>query len=502
MVDKNQLAGKEIARERMKRIISVIRRISWATLLVALPVTSFPFFPPAMGGDALVRPLSVYPLIILVFLVVLPRISKGSIPKTILTLLPFVLVATISSLLSLFRGIEPVFGISVNARVLRGMVTLAIGCAFYFTIALLPENIDDLRFSLRWIFVGCTMALFWGALQAINIISPNEKWFAFLEKAQDFISIRRLNPYRIVGLTYEPHWFAEQIILLIIPWSLSAILTNYTVFRWRWHRLTIEWLLLGCSILLLPFTYSRSGLMGLIILILLGVLLLKPRKAPESSAILPETKFRIPIRNPFIKRLMEISLALILVLVPIYIIGSRNTFFARIWKYWHEQNTDISAYFTSLGFDARIIYSQAALKTYINYPILGVGLGNYAFYFEEMLPYSPIAEVPEVLLMITPESGRDRLITSKNLYLRLLAETGIIGASTFLAFIIANLGCALYLWLSPVWEHKYWGTASLLGLIAFAFSAFTFDSFVIPDTWVLFGLITSTTRVITHSFRC
>jgi O-antigen ligase len=119
-----------------------------------------------------------------------------------------------------------------------------------------------------------------------------------------------------------------------------------------------------------------------------------------------------------------------------------------------------------------------------------------------MLPYSPIAEVPEVLLMITPESGRDRLITSKNLYLRLLAETGIIGASTFLAFIIANLGCALYLWLSPVWEHKYWGTASLLGLIAFAFSAFTFDSFVIPDTWVLFGLITSTTRVITHSFRC
>ena len=123
------------------------------------------------------------------------------------------------------------------------------------------------------------------------------------------------------------------------------------------------------------------------------------------------------------------------------------------------------------------------------------GLGNYAFYFEEMLPYRPIAEVPEVLLMITPEAGRDRLITAKNLYLRLLAETGIVGAVTFMAFVIANLGCALYLWLSRQKEWEYWGAASLCGLLAFSLSALTFDSFVIPNMWVLFGLITAATSV-------
>ena len=81
-----------------------------------------------MGGEALVRPLSLYPLVILILLVVLPKLLSQPISKTVLTLAPFVLVATASSLLSLMRGIEPALGISTEARVLRGMLTLLIGC--------------------------------------------------------------------------------------------------------------------------------------------------------------------------------------------------------------------------------------------------------------------------------------------------------------------------------------------------------------------------------------
>jgi len=142
-----------------------------------------------------------------------------------------------------------------------------------------------------------------------------------------------------------------------------------------------------------------------------------------------------------------------------------------------------------------LVYSQAAFRTYEANPVLGVGLGNYAFYFEDMLPYRPIAEVPEVLLMITPEPGRDRLITAKNFYLRLLAETGVVGAACFLAFLTAILGCALYLWLDHRRQWQYWGMASLCGLLAFVLAAFTFDSFVIPNMWVVFGLISAATRV-------
>ena len=235
--------------------------------------------------------------------------------------------------------------------------------------------------------------------------------------------------------------------------------------------------------------------MNLVILIFISFLLFRPRLNSDNekaqSEIIPSRWMSAPLQ----RRLLETVLVLAAVILPIYLVGTRNLFFARLWEYWRKPDANVQEYLSYLGFDARLVYAQAAFNTYLAYPVLGVGLGNYAFYFEDMLPYRPIAEVPEVLLMITPEPGRDRLITAKNLYLRLLAETGIVGAVTFLAFVIANLGCALYLWLSRQKEWEYWGAASLCGLLAFSLSALTFDSFVIPNMWVLFGLITAATSV-------
>jgi hypothetical protein len=218
-----------------------VTRTSWGLFLLFLPVTSFPFFPPAIGGEALVRPLSLYPLGVLLLIAVLPRLVTRTLPKTLLPLLFFVLIAIASSLISLLRGIEPALGITASARVVRGVFTLAIGCAIYFAVALLPETIDDLHFSLRWIYAGCGIALFWGSLQAVYIIHYNSSWFTFLEKLQRLISFRRLLDDRISGMTYEPHWFAEQMILLLVPWAFAAVLTGYSIFRKRWGWLTIEW---------------------------------------------------------------------------------------------------------------------------------------------------------------------------------------------------------------------------------------------------------------------
>jgi O-antigen ligase len=483
---------------------------------VTLPVTSFPYFPPAIGGEALVRPLSLYPLAILIFLVVMPRLVNRPIPKTLLCLLPFVLVAAASSLLSLLRGIEPALGISVTARVLRGMSTLTVGCAIYVAVSLLPENASELRFTLRWIYIGCGLALLWGTLQAFYILHYDPAWFDSLAKIQQYISIRRLISDRISGLTYEPHWFADQLILLLLPGTLAAIRTGETVFRtssgrplgWRW--LTIEWLLLGWAVLLLPFTYSRSGLLNLVLLTLLSLLLVRQARPKDREAYTEEggagngqnwnRRIKAGKDRPYIQW-AKACIAVMVVILPIYLVGSRNGFFARIWKYWQREEVSFTGYLSSLGFDARQAYSEAALHTYQAYPFLGVGLGNYAFYIEEMLPYRPLALIPEVLRTITPEKGRDRLVTAKNFYLRLLAETGIVGTAAFMAFVIANLGCALWLWHSPEREQRFWGVASLFGLIAFGVSAFTFDSFVIPNMWVVFGLVTAATRIFAEDVR-
>jgi len=480
----------------------IVQRIAWAAFLIVLPVTSFPFFPPAMGGEALVRPLSLYPLIILVFLVILPRLFNRPVSKSLLPLIPFVLVAIASSLLSLLRGIEPALGISVSSRVLRGAVTLFIGCTIYLAVSLLPETIEDLHFSLRWIFAGGILAMLWGSMQAVYVLHYDPNWFSLLEKIQNYISIRRLLPDRISGLTYEPHWFSDQILLLILPWSLAAVLTGHSVFRWRWRWLTVEWLLLVWAVLLLPFTFSRAGLLNMVVVVVFSILFLRPRKRRKTSTPATNLSPNAGLKHHFsLKRTLEICAAATLVILPIYIIGARNLFFARIWEYWQGQNKSLSGYIQYLGFDARLTYSQAAFNTYLAYPLLGVGLGNYAFYFEEMLPNRPISEVPEALRMITPEKGRDRLITSKNFYLRLLAETGIVGTVTFLGFVIANLGSALYLRLSEAEEWKYWGVASLCGMFAFSLSAFTFDSFVIPNMWIVFGIIAASMHIMARSSR-
>lgn len=471
-----------------------LARVLWAALLLFLPVTSFPYFPPAFGGEALVRPLSLYPLLGLLFISLLPRLFTRPVSRTVLSLLPFVLIAAASSGLSLLQGIEPALGISVEARVLRGLFTLLIGCAFYVTIAQLPDTLEDLRFSLRWIYAGGAVALLWGSIQAAALRSASG--FAWLSQIQRFISIRPLRPDRISGLTYEPHWFAEQIILLLVPWSLAAALANVSVFPWRWRRLTVEVGLLAWSLVTLPFTYSRAGLANLLVLVFLTVLLFRPLPAPATG----DVGQLLPRRRGVIRRrLLEVLLTLAVVALPIYLIGAQNLFFARIWEYWKRPEATLSGYLTYLGFDARLVYSQAAFRTYEAYPVFGVGLGNYAFYFEEMLPYRPIAEVPEVLFMVTPQAGRDRLITAKNFYLRLLAETGIVGTTAFLAFFTAILGSAVYLWLDRRREWQYWGMASLCGLLAVALAALTFDSFVIPNMWVVFGLITAATRVMMQS---
>jgi len=478
-----------------KRII----RLLWIAFLIFLPITSFPYFPPSIGGGALVRPLSIYPLLFLVLFFTIPRLISRPIPKFYIPLILFVLSAIASTAISLLWGIEPALGISVEARILRGLITLAFGCSIYLTTALLPETIEDLNLTIRWIYAGGILVLFWGSLQALYVIQFNPSWYNLISKIQQHISIRPLLTDRISGMTYEPHWFADQIVTLILPWALASILTGYSVFSWRWHRITIEWFILVWSLVIIPFTFSRAGLLNLVLLVFLAILFLRPRIHMEETdnsqqAGLDNQKMRT------FRRYLEPILTLLLVIIPFYFIGTRSLFFSRIWEYWQKNDTSIEDYISYLGFDARLIYSQAAYNTYDKNPLFGVGLGNYAFYFEEMLPYRPIYEVPEVLRIITPEAGRNRLITSKNFYLRILSETGIIGALLFSTFFIGHLGLMLYIRFSTNNKWQYWNTAGLCGLIAFLLSAFTFDSFAIPNMWIIFGMIAATSRVYLNDY--
>jgi O-antigen ligase len=270
---------------------------------------------------------------------------------------------------------------------------------------------------------------------------------------------------------------------------LTSAITGYSIFQWRWRGLIVERLGMILVVLVLPFTYSRAGLLNLVVIIVGGSLFLGSLKKPLSNQPL----FKVGHGSG--RLVASVATLLVIVGITIVLVGRRNSFFSRLWIYWTRDDVSLSGYLTSLGFDARLAYSQAAYNTYKEHPFFGVGLGNYAFYLEEMLPFRQLAHIPEVLRVITPEFGRDRLVTSKNFHLRLLAETGVVGSIAFLAFFIAHCGAALWLWLSPNVEERYWGAVSLIGLSAFLLSAFTFDSFVIPNMWVVFGMTVAAFRI-------
>jgi O-antigen ligase len=481
-----------------RSVINKISQITWAIFLIALPITSFPFFPSNIGGGTLVRPLSLYPLVILLVLVTLPRLFTKPLPRTFLTFFPFLLVAFTSSLLAVLQGIEALQGVSLIERVLRGLVTLGVGAAIYLTVSLWPKDREDLRRSLQWLYLGFGLALFWGSLQAIYVLHFNGHWFDILSNAQKLISTRKLFTNRISGMTYEPNWFADQISFLLLPWLLAAVISGYSVFRWRWKWITIELIMLIWSLALLPFTFSRAGLVVMIILVLLAVVLFQSKKRDPTQSM---GRFR----GLSLRRLLGIGAIIIALFGVIYLAGSRNDFFARIWGFWKDRQTrgvqTISDYFEYLGFGARFTYWETAYHVFEDHPIMGVGLGNYVFYFNEELPDQPLATMPEILRLIVPEEGASRLITAKNLYLRILAETGILGMATFLAFSLATIGCVIYLWLVPGKAESFWAIGGVLGLIAFFFVAFSFDSFAVPNFWVIFGFICAAASIAGKSLQ-
>jgi O-antigen ligase len=399
-------------------------------------------------------------------------------------------VTIISTSLSILREIDPVVGVSVQDRTLRTLVTLFIGCGFYFVVALVPDSPEKLRSSLRWLYASFGIALLWGSLQAVYVIYFQPNYFELIRQVQRLISTRKLFPTRISGMTYEPNWFAEQIVFLLMPWLFTAVFSGYSAFQWRgrWRWVSVELFLLLWAAGVLIFTYSRSGMILFGVQLVL-VLLFRSKSLQDKKPLERTTKWK------FVgKRLMQASLAIIMFATVVFYFGSRNNYFSRLWNYWTDEEST-GQYLQYIAFEQRFAYWETAFRLFEANPIIGVGLGNFTFFLDEYLPVRPLHPTPELLIKLTPEEGRSQLTSVKGVIPRLLAETGLLGVATFLGFLTALVGCAIYLVLSNSAEGHYWGRVGLLGLVVFLIVSFSFDSFSLPNMWVMFGFITASAQI-------
>jgi O-antigen ligase len=162
-----------------------------------------------------------------------------------------------------------------------------------------------------------------------------------------------------------------------------------------------------------------------------------------------------------------------------------------ITRLFSTQAESVSDFIIENSAGARAAYNYGGLGAYTENPITGVGLGASGFYIYDHLPDWALTTVPEIARQLSPEN---RLYPNpKNMYIRLLAETGLLGFFVFIAFLLSVLGDALQALRSKTPMARYLGIAGLFSWLAIAFYNSTQDSFATPNIWINFGILVGMT---------
>ena len=455
-------------------------RLLWGLALLTLPVTSFRWFP-GLGESTLVRPMSLYPLAVLLPLLLIQAWRK----KIQLTWAGAFVILGIFTLFTFFStGVGalinpvPMRGQTYDGRVLRALVTLVIGIAFFVSAVWMNKDEADLRFTVKWLFAGLCLDLAWSGLQAVTFYTPllNKEMVTHWQLAFSMRELVRTN--RISGLAYEPAWLAGQIATTFFPFLFAAVLTKYRLTRLSW----LEPALLVLSTLVLLATYSRGGL-----LIAVGtsglMMLLFGRDVLRSMWTWFIRGFKERRFTALIFRL-SIVITLVGVIAGAFVFLSQKNYFRRLWEF----NADsLSDYIVNINAGARGAYSVGAMGAFEEYPLTGVGLGGSGFYIYQNLPDWALTTVPEIAKQLNPEN---RLYPNpKNLYVRLLAETGLIGFVFFIAFIFNVLGETLSLLKLNVPWARFAAVAGVFAWVAIALYNLTQDSLTTPNIWIVPGIL-------------
>jgi O-antigen ligase len=316
---------------------------------------------------------------------------------------------------------------------------------------------------------------------------------AWMMQFQELFSIRPFNTHtfsvRVTGFAFEPSWLAHQLNILYLPLWLAATLSGYSAHKPRLFRVSLENFLLAGGLVLLFFSMSRIGLLAFLLVAAYLAVQLTSRLAKYLvRKIRPDPSMPTATRK---RREIAMTLALFLAFAVIaagvvYVAALLDPRLNRIFTLNRSRDTlfEVAAH---LAFAERLVYWQAGLQIFARHPLLGVGLGNAGFFIQSNLPFQGQV-LNEILSMSTFASFLPNI---KCLWIRLLAETGIIGFSVFAAWLIIQWLATRFLrsLQSPLMRTIGWMGA--ITLIAYLAEGFSIDSLALPYIWVSLGLLTA-----------
>ncbi|MEL7645491.1 MAG: O-antigen ligase family protein [Anaerolineaceae bacterium] len=475
-----------------------LKDVFWALLLAALPFTSFPLLAQLMGGTS-VAPLSAVFLLVLVLIFFLPDfLRKPTVPRQALPLLLFFLSALLSSALAVFIPFESFRGAAVWKNALEGILTILLGIAFYLVTVNIVTEERILKNTLKWIYLG-------GALTIIASLAQSGFWYAlgeyppFLKDLQAMISSSGLlYKARVTGVAFEPSWLANQLNTLYLPLWIGLSVKGYSIFRRKlFGLLSVENVLMGLGLLVLFLSFSRIG--WLTTLAMAAFLVFRAANR-MMNRYLDKRDLKTGAHTKGFRRfLAKLGLWLSLLVIFALIVLMLGVFLSRVDPRMEDlfdidryREFGILGWASQLSFAERLIYWLTAFKVFLSRPFFGVGLGGSGFFFTQLTPEFGYG-LPEVIEYLF----RDNVIpNAKNLWVRLLAETGIPGFSLFCAWLSTHLHAAQQLERAkkdP--EASAFGLVGMLFLIAVVMEGFSMDSFGLPYLWIALALLISVFRI-------
>ena len=494
--------------DRLRKIGSLTLGIAWAAVFLLMPITSLPLLS-RLAGDASVAPAAIFPLAWLVLFWFIPYLlKKGAVPRESLPLLFFISVAIIASAAAFFLNIPPFKDANVLHGEIRSVLTLAIGAAFYLvTASWFSKDQSRLESLFKWINVSGIIVILWTFVQAIFIFLFHNKYPVILVNFQRLISTRDLFQDRVTAFAFEPSWLAHQMNLIYLPFWLGATISGTSAHRFRLWKVSLEnvLFLLGAGVV---FLASRVGTLAiLLVLALLGIY----ANTLLVRRILRWILARLDRLSSALKKGIRIILPVVLLLafISVYVLGAVGLVYglshvdARLARIFQPLSPaqlvkfakNPYVFFNYLSFAERYVYWVAGWNVFNLHPILGVGLGNAGFSFQRELPtYS--WSLPEVMDVYYRAS---ELPNIKSLWVRLLAETGIVGFSSFIAWFWVMGKSSNFTRVSKSPLFKKIGWSGLFVLIAFLIEGFSTDTFALPYLWISLGIVSAASALIRNS---
>jgi O-antigen ligase len=266
---------------------------------------------------------------------------------------------------------------------------------------------------------------------------------------------------------------------------LGLTIQNISVFRKKFLKISFENILLFFSIVFLIFTKSRIGLVTLAFMSIYLMIKIHTYLIKQARELVIHI-FKINLSNFYISGILTI-IYIIGLITSIFFISKFDKRMENLLNPATYQNQQLSSIANEFQIAERVMYWQAGWRVFNDYPILGVGLGNSGFFFEEKLSsFTWALDEPRNIFY-----REDYLPNNKNLWTKILSETGIVGFSMFFIWLVliwsqANL---LKRHNNPLYQGI--GYAGLFAMIAFVFEGFSIDSFALPYYWLIAGFVSA-----------